>query len=325
LLTLAILLLIRPGYLEKIRQNVGLLYFTHALNLEFPWPDMKEGREDALLRAARWLSAASQEEAVSYPLGTVYALAGEETEATDTWRQGTGIVPKLLEFGKRAYRMREYEVAIQWFQRAARVEPDNRDPWYYLGLAYAGRGDLHQSIESFTTGLSRSWGRETGTSDLYFQIGHTKRHRIHPPDFQGAWEAHQKAIELDDFKIKRHRAEALYQIGTILEWRGKWQDAIESYQKALSVNPSHYSAQMGLARIYKRRGDISQSIETYRKAVRIQPRNKRAYIELGLLYKEIGRYDLATRALCQASMLDPNDRHVKDLLDEIPNANCHAE
>ena len=44
--------------------------------------------------------------------------------------------------------------ALPWFERAARAEPKNAMPHYYLGFAYKERGQRARAVEAFRAYLS---------------------------------------------------------------------------------------------------------------------------------------------------------------------------
>jgi tetratricopeptide (TPR) repeat protein len=64
-------------------------------------------------------------------------------------------------------------------------------------------------------------------------------------------------------------------------------DAINSFNKALELNPDNYWAHMGLGLLFHDKGQYSSAVEHYKKAYGLEPRNAAINQELGLaLYKQ---------------------------------------
>jgi len=290
----------------SLYQNVGMIFLTKAFDSDTDWPHVEKPKylpaAYALLLRATDLGSVS----ATRGLGIAQALLGDREGAVAAWRQTKDMVPVLLVWGKEANHIGRFKIAIAWYELAANIEKDNRDPWYYMGLAYAGHGDLDRALKFFSMGLGRSWGRETSVSDFYFQIGHTKRQRLNPPDFEGAREALSKAIEVDDFTRTSAKAEALYQLGSIAEYYGNNQKALEFYQQALRIDDAHYAATVSSARVYWKMGDVEQAVELYRAAIRLHPESAWAYLELAQLYQQVGELDLARLVFCRVRELDPD-------------------
>ena len=72
--------------------------------------------------------------------------------------------------------------------------------------------------------------------------------------------------------------------------------AIEAYQKALTINPDYAKAQTNLGNVYLEQGKYDLAIKSYQKALTINSDDAWAHCNLGVAYHQQGRYDLAIEA-----------------------------
>jgi tetratricopeptide (TPR) repeat protein len=70
---------------------------------------------------------------------------------------------------------------------------------------------------------------------------------------------------------------------------GKLDEAIEQYQKALSVQPSFASAMNNLARVYGMKGEYDRAASLYLEIVEARPESYVAYYNIACIYSEQNR------------------------------------
>ena len=73
-------------------------------------------------------------------------------------------------------------------------------------------------------------------------------------------------------------------LGLNLYNKGKFQEALEHWQKAVSLNPNQSGYQNDLARTYKKLGNKEKSLNHFHKAVELNPSNSTALFNLGSTY-----------------------------------------
>ena len=86
---------------------------------------------------------------------------------------------------------------------------------------------------------------------------------------------------------------------------GRTEQAIESYQQALAIEPDHPKANNNLAVAFQRIGDMERAVEHYREQLTISPMDARAHTNLGLALFEQGQTDAADDAFLHGLALDP--------------------
>ncbi len=86
----------------------------------------------------------------------------------------------------------------------------------------------------------------------------------------------------------------------------KYDAAIESYQKALQVNPNFREAYNNLGNSYREKGMYDDALAAYQRALEISPNYDLAHANLGVLYQTRGRYEEASSQFDIAIKLNPN-------------------
>lgn len=146
-------------------------------------------------------------------------------------------------------------------------------------------------------------------------------------DFPKAIDFFQKAVSIDpDF------AEAHNNLGFAYEKSKKFNEAIESYKKALSnlIYRSPEKAYYNLAKVYYRLGKYDEAINAHKEALKRMMDFYPSYYGLALCYNAKGRYGDASLAITKAIEMDPSykgskNTAIKDLSQRKLNARGEDE
>lgn len=98
--------------------------------------------------------------------------------------------------------------------------------------------------------------------------------------------------------------------GDQLRTQGDYDDAIDAYQRATSLNPADPEPYAGLGASYMGKGWNEDAIALLQKTIALAPDHYWAHRLLGNAYLNLQRYDLAADALTQAYILRPQDAHL---------------
>jgi tetratricopeptide (TPR) repeat protein len=116
-----------------------------------------------------------------------------------------------------------------------------------------------------------------------------------------AIENYHKAIQIDP-----NSADTLNNLGFALAAKGRFDEAIENYYKAIQIKPNYTDAlnNLGLALVAK--GRFDEAIENYRKAIQIDPNSAITLNNLGVALAAKGRFDEAIENFRKTIQIDPN-------------------
>ena len=95
-----------------------------------------------------------------------------------------------------------------------------------------------------------------------------------------------------------------YEVGFDLMKAGKFLQAIEAFEKAISADPEHAMAYTNMAYSYRRMGQFERAIELYRKALDMQPDLAEAHEYMGEALLTVGKVSEAKSHLAILEQLD---------------------
>ena len=161
----------------------------------------------------------------------------------------------------------EYEKAIDYFKKAATIEPGNAKILFNYGIALRDAGKFEDAIDAFKKSLLKD-PNNTETLDC---LAHA---------YMGAGDQ-DKAAEVfkTSLKINPNQAETQSNLGSAYQAQGELSKAEEFYREALRLNPNiNISDNLGSVLISQ--GRYRESIEVYRSGLIKQPKNARVFSNL---------------------------------------------
>jgi len=120
-----------------------------------------------------------------------------------------------------------------------------------------------------------------------------------------AIEQYQKAITLTDGAVQRNlwlRSTTLARMGSAYRQLGDFDQARQSFQKALEVNPRQAEVWLSLGIVTQLSGDPTGAIQAYSQAVKIQPSDV-GYLLLARVLEQTGHGDEARKAISEGQRL----------------------
>jgi len=95
-------------------------------------------------------------------------------------------------------------------------------------------------------------------------------------------------------------------LGKILAAQGRVDEAIEHYERALQIEPKHYTAHNNLGNALVRQGRIDEGIPHFHEAIRLRPRDGMYHNSLGVARLQKGEFAEAGELFAKAVQLQPN-------------------
>jgi len=95
-------------------------------------------------------------------------------------------------------------------------------------------------------------------------------------------------------------------LGMIQQATGRYDEAVNSFRRALKLDSVNADAYRGLARAYVQLGSIDQAEETYKRSIRLRPTYWAGYNQLGGFYYGQGKYTEAVQKYEKVIELIPN-------------------
>ena len=95
-------------------------------------------------------------------------------------------------------------------------------------------------------------------------------------------------------------------MGIALKDQGKLNEAIECYNKALSIMPDYAEAFNNIGNALKDQGKLNEAIEAYIKAISLKPDYAEAFNNMGIALKDQGKLEEAVEAYNKALSIKPD-------------------
>jgi len=216
----------------------------------------------------------------------------------------------------RAYQKKgQTEEAIKYLKRATEIYKKGMmvahldAAWYYwLGRAYYDANQYKEAIASFQEAASSAYENPERAFDRYYQMFYRNvADRI-------------KNASLPHMPPK---SSCYFWLGNSYYMSGQFQEAVDSFNKAIELNPKAEDYYTQLANSYLGLKQFEKAIQAAKRSIEIEQNNDFAYHILSKIYKTMGKYDEAVDALKKAIELAPKvvDRYISlaDLYREMGN------
>ena len=158
-----------------------------------------------------------------------------------------------------------HEHAIDCFQEAVRIKPDHIGAYYNLGNVYRDKGQTDGAIKCYQRVIQLN----PDYADAYINLGVLFRQKER---FDDEIAAYQKAIRIDSTA-----AGAYYNLGHSYFEKGRFDEALACYQKVTQLVPENIDAHMNLGLIFRIKGLHHDALVCYQKAVQINPEDAEAH------------------------------------------------
>jgi len=200
-----------------------------------------------------------------------------------------------LNDGKACREKKNYDCAVNSYNKAIELNPQYVDAYYSRGIVYDDKGDYDQAIRDYTKAIEL----DPQYAEAYYNRGYAYDNK---GDHEQAIKDYSKVIEL-----KPQIIAAYINRGAAYAQKGDYDQSISDYTKAIESNPQHAGAYYNRGSAYDDKGDYDQAIRDYTKAIELNPRYADAYVNRGVAYDNKGNYRQAINDYTKAIELNPRD------------------
>ena len=197
-----------------------------------------------------------------------------------------------MNYGWNLYNKGDFEGAIEQFNKAVILDPENEIIYRVLGWSYYHLGKYEEAIEQFNKAVILDPENEI----IYRVLGWSY---YHLGKYEEAIEQFNKAVILDS------ENEILYRgLGWSYYYLEDYEGAIENFEKAISINEDFDDLYGFLGASYYSLEKYDQAIENFEKAIGLYPENDKFYVGLALCYYQTGNYEDALNYLTKAENIN---------------------
>ncbi|MDD3627911.1 MAG: tetratricopeptide repeat protein, partial [bacterium] len=180
---------------------------------------------------------------------------------------------KSFQLGVKLYNDKLYKQAIEEFEKAIKVFPEDLSIYKYLGLTYYKLNEKQKALDTFNQAINIS-PNDTGTLLGLAKI-YVKEH-----NFEMAESLLTKVIS-----IKPDLGAAIIELANTKYLQKDFANAIRFYNNALKVDPGSIEVYNKLAGIYLKKNQKAEAIVCWKKVLEIDANNQLAKRNLEILGK----------------------------------------
>lgn len=214
----------------------------------------------------------------------------------------------LIGLGHLNYDFKEYKDALYYWNRIYEINKDSVDIRVLTSI-----GNCYRKLKSFESGtiyFQKALEREP--KNFYALFGLADCYRGLNQQYKSI-EYWNKILEIDPCnKVILTRA------GDAYRTTGNYNYAKEYYEKALNIDFDIYAA-IGMALICKGEGKYDEAIEQFQKLINGDPKNSRLYNDLADCYLAINDKKSAIKVLEDYLSFDPKNVIIRNTLEKINN------
>jgi tetratricopeptide (TPR) repeat protein len=203
--------------------------------------------------------------------------------------------------GNLALKNKEIETSIECYRKVLEANPLNRE--ILMKLAAIMQTYFPENTEEAIDCYERLLEFDIDTAQIYYELGHLYMSK---EDKLNSISAFKLAVEREPENPFFNNS-----LGYAYAKAELYDDAIEHYQKAISINPDAEWTSIvcqALGSIYaEHKGNIEAAVSTYQAGIILDPKNYDLYIALGDIYMADYDLDKAIRSYCDAITLNPDD------------------
>ena len=218
---------------------------------------------------------------------------------------------------------------VQKYLTLVKLQPDNPENHFHLGLAYEHSGDNLEAVKGYDQAIKLNPRHSLAHLHLGFQFargGDTDRaltawmnafdydpnlgvkfasdphtQREYKQKIDASMQTFQKPI-----LINPKNAFAHYQLGTAYKFFNQNELSLQSLKRALDINPRLWEAYHTCGEIYSKLNQNKLAINNFKQAVEANPRYADSHYQLAVVYERENQSSLAIKHIEEASRLDPD-------------------
>jgi tetratricopeptide (TPR) repeat protein len=173
--------------------------------------------------------------------------------------------------GYSKFNLKDYEGAMEDYDVAIQLEPDNFDALFSRGILFEKLKDFENAINDFTKCISLNGS----SSKAFFNRAYNKSLN---QDFNGAVEDYSKSISLSP-----QNQNAYFNRGMINKFFSKVETALKDFDEAIKIDPNFVDAYQNRA-ILKSQLKNKDAINDFNKVIELNPKDAEGYYNRAIYY-----------------------------------------
>jgi tetratricopeptide (TPR) repeat protein len=211
----------------------------------------------------------------------------------------------LLKLAELHLYVRLYQDALNYVNKALRINENLAKAYFIKGVAYLEIGDTLKAVSSFKTTVEQ----DQDYYHAYIQLGLLYALKGDPI----AVDYYNNALNLNPKSEEAH-----YNLGQYYLEEEQYNKAIEQFSTVISINPNNKEAHFSLGYIhYEKLKVYSEALKHFINAAKCDPKFFKAFYMVGLTYETIGDINNASKFYSRAIAINPEYIKAKEGLKRV--------
>ena len=209
------------------------------------------------------------------------------------------------------YQDGKYEDAIETWQKALTLIPNDAEIYNFMGVAQHKRGKIMAAAEEFKKAISLKEDYYQAYNNLgYMQFllndyNSALENFIHAIQINPDFEPAIKNKKLTEEVIKGKLSKKVFDMAEKASKDIDYEDQIKKYKEVLKIDSTYAKAHNNIAVAYYYEDKLDSAYYHLEKAIKFDKNYPEAINNLGYLYKNDGQYDIAIKLFLKALTLKP--------------------
>jgi len=260
---------------------------------------------EAALDLEKAISIDSLQFAFHHLLADAYLDQNKSRLALNALKKAATIFPKriptLLKLSEFQIILAQNDEALQTIGRILKLDPQNAEGFFMMGMNFKDTGDKERAINSFQTAVEN----DPDLVDAWLELGVLFDERENPI----ASRYFDTALRIDSLNVN-----ALEGMANHLALNNKIEDAIPIYEKITRIEPQYGNAYFNIGIMYMELGNFKKAYDQFNITTKIEPLHKMAYFYRGKASELQGNTKGAVADYQQVLNLDPQFQRATEAL-----------
>lgn len=213
-------------------------------------------------------------------------------------------IPSLLKMAELKFILEDYDGSILTVNEIVRLDPQNDEAYFMLGMNFKSLGDTPRAINAFQTAVEMN----SGLTDAWIILGELYEAKKDPL----ALKYYESAILSNPASMQALHAKAFY-----LQNHGDIVGAINIYRNIIVTDKTYEDAYLNAGLLYLEVDSLDKAFEQFNLLAGIAPTNPMGFYMRGIANEKKGNLNDALRDYESALNLNQNDEKVRKAIEDL--------
>ncbi len=231
-------------------------------------------------------------------------------EAMATMRKVLSLYPErvqtLLKFSEYKHILEDYDGSIMTLNEIVRLDPQNGEAYFMLGMNFKSLNDLERAKNSFQTAVEMN----SNITDAWMALGELYEMEKNPKALQ----YYESAILSNPKAMEARHAKAYY-----LQNNNQIEQAQEIYKEIILLDKYYTAAYLNSGYLYLDMDSLDRAMEQFDLMTTVEPTNYLGFYMRGVVHEMKGNKEKALKDYESAHNLNSKDKKVEESLLALKN------